>query len=101
MSGSDKMEVDGGPPPLVFDDEDAQGQDAKTPDSEEKKKLQRLNGFEQLPGARVAPLVPGVGAVRSCAAAGTLCTPEHFCTPSSQTKEVRHTGTTPPPLRGP
>ena len=23
MSGSDKMEVDGGPPPLVFDDEDA------------------------------------------------------------------------------
>ena len=38
MSGSDKMEVDGGPPPLVFDDEDAKGQDAKTPDSEEKKK---------------------------------------------------------------
>ena len=93
MSGSDKMEVDGGPPPLVFYDEDAKGQDAKTPDSEEKKKL--------LPGARVAPLVPGVGAVRSCAAAGTLCTPEHFCTPSSQTKEVRHTGTTPPPLRAP
>ena len=85
MSGSDKMEVDGGPPPLVFDE----------------REQQRLNGFEQLPGARVAPLVPGVGAFRSCAAAGTLCTPEHFCTPSSQTKEVRHTGTTPPPLRGP
>ena len=67
----------------------------------EQREQQRLNGFEQLPGARVAPLVPGVGAVRSCAAAGTLCTPEHFCTPSSQTKEVRHTGTTPPPLRAP
>ena len=41
MSGSDKMEVDGGPPPLVFYDEDAKGQDAKTPDSEEKKKFFR------------------------------------------------------------
>ena len=89
MSGSDKMEVDGGPPPALQQPE------------REQREQQRLNGFEQLPGARVAPLVPGVGAFRSCAAAGTLCTPEHFCTPSSQTKEVRHTGTTPPPLRAP
>ena len=35
MSGSDKMEVDDGPPPVVVVD---QGQDAKTPGSEEKKK---------------------------------------------------------------
>ena len=47
MSGSDKMEVDGGPPPLVFDDEDAKGQDAKTPDSEEKKKWRGRGGYER------------------------------------------------------
>ena len=49
MSGSDKMEVDGAPPPLVFDDEDAKGQDAKTPDSEEKKKLRGRGGYERTP----------------------------------------------------
>ena len=47
MSGSDKMEVDGGSPPLVFYDEDAKGQDAKTPDSEEKKKWRGRGGYER------------------------------------------------------
>ena len=49
MSGSDKMEVDGGSPPLVFYDEDAKGQDAKTPDSEEKKKWRGRGGYERTP----------------------------------------------------
>ena len=44
MSGSDKMEVDDGPPPVVVVD---QGQDAKTPGSEEKKKWRGRGGYDR------------------------------------------------------
>ena len=46
MSGSDKMEVDDGPPPVVVVD---QGQDAKTPGSEEKKKWRGRGGYDRTP----------------------------------------------------
>ena len=49
MSGSDKMEVDDGSPPVVVVD---QGQDAKTPGSEEKKKWV-LNALRSWDGSLV------------------------------------------------